>query len=123
MDIKEEVAKNLVFYRKKSHITQKELASLLGVRNSAVSNWEQCRNAIDIDTLVKVCKILNVSINDMCGIPKEQPVRLSAHEEEVIMAYRAHPDVRPSIDKLLDVLPEGKKMPVETEAVPVKILK
>lgn len=38
--VKEEIAKNLLYYRKKAGYTQKEFAKLLGVRNSAVSNWE-----------------------------------------------------------------------------------
>ena len=39
--IREEVAKNLLFYRKKSGLSQKEFAEKLGVRNSTVSTWEK----------------------------------------------------------------------------------
>lgn len=59
------IAKNLLFYRKKARLTQKELARLLGVGNSAISNWETGVNSIDIDTLVKACEVMGVTINDM----------------------------------------------------------
>ena len=55
--VKEEIAKNLLFYRKKSGLTQKELAAKLGVKNTAVSNWESGNNSIDIETLFAACEI------------------------------------------------------------------
>lgn len=39
--VRDEIAKNLLFYRKKLGLTQKELSIKLGVKNSAVSNWEK----------------------------------------------------------------------------------
>ena len=65
--IKEEIAKNILFYRKRAGYTQKELARMLGVNNSAVSNWENGLNSIDIDTLFKACEIFGITLNDMYG--------------------------------------------------------
>lgn len=65
--IKEEIAKNILFYRKRAGYTQKELARLLGVNNSAVSNWENGLNSIDIETLFKACEIFNITLNDIYG--------------------------------------------------------
>lgn len=67
-NIRDEISKNLLFFRKRSGMTQKELANLLGVKNSAVSNWEKGVNSIDIETLFKACTIFNISVNDMYGI-------------------------------------------------------
>lgn len=77
-NIKETVAKNLLFYRKKNKITQKELAEQLGVKHNAISSWENGVNSIDIDTLFKVCKIFGVTVNDMYDI-KQEPTTLAAH--------------------------------------------
>ena len=77
-NIKETVAKNLLFYRKKNKITQKELADQLGVKHNAISSWENGVNSIDIDTLFKVCKIFGVTVNDMYDM-KEEPTTLAAH--------------------------------------------
>lgn len=65
--VRDEIAKNLLYYRKKSGLTQKELAEKLGVKNTAVSNWESGNNSIDIDTLFRACEIFEVTLNDMYG--------------------------------------------------------
>ena len=65
--VRDEIAKNFLFYRKKSGLTQKELAEKLGVKNTAVSNWESGNNSIDIETLFLACKIFGITINDMYG--------------------------------------------------------
>lgn len=77
-NIREIVAKNLLFYRKKNKITQKELAEKLGVKHNAISAWENGVNSIDIDTLFKVCKIFNVTVNDMYDM-KEDSSTKAAH--------------------------------------------
>jgi repressor LexA len=66
-NVKEEVSKNLLHYRKRKRLTQKALAYALGVSHNTISQWESGTNSIDIDTLYRVCKILCVSINDMYG--------------------------------------------------------
>lgn len=79
-NIKEIIAKNLLYYRKKNKITQKELAEQLGVKHNAISSWENGVNSIDIDTLFRVCKIFGVTVNDMYGMKSEnEPTTIAAH--------------------------------------------
>jgi Predicted transcriptional regulators len=66
--IREEIAKNIRFHRKKNDYTQKDLAKKLGVTASAISNWETGDNSIDIDTLVLICDLFQVTLNDMYGV-------------------------------------------------------
>lgn len=66
--IKDEIAKNILYYRKKNCLTQKDLASALGVKHTAVSSWENGVNSVDVEILFNICRVLNVSINDMYGI-------------------------------------------------------
>ena len=101
-NIKDEISKNLLYYRKKSGLTQKEFAEKLGVKNTAVSNWENNQNSIDIETLVKACNIFGISINQMYESNNDF-FNLSSHEINVIKAYRAKPEMQPAIDKLLGV--------------------
>lgn len=107
MSIRNEIAKNILFFRKRAKITQKELAAALGVTPGAVSNWENGNNSIDIDTLFKMCDLLGVSINEMYGTRTADDY--SAHEKEIIMSYRANPEMQPAVDRLLGVEPEEKK--------------
>lgn len=82
--VRDEIAKNFLFYRKKSGLTQKELAEKLGVKNTAVSNWESGNNSIDIETLFLACKIFGITINDMYGKfsnKTKNPAPESGHDE------------------------------------------
>ena len=52
--IKENIQKNLVFYRKKLKITQRQLADYLETGVSTVSGWERGAYTPDIDNLQTV---------------------------------------------------------------------
>lgn len=86
-DSKAKIAENIKKYRKIAGINQKELAKALGVSPPAVSNWESGANSIEIDTLVRVCRILKVSVNDMLGF-SESEFSISPQEEELVKAFR-----------------------------------
>ncbi len=86
--IKRNISKNIVKYREKMGYSQKELANKLGVTPSRISNWEQGANCPTIDILFEVCKILQVSINDIYGIYPDSNVSLSYGEKEHIENYR-----------------------------------
>ena len=78
-NVKETIAKNLLYYRKKNKITQKALAEQLGVKHNAISAWENGVNSIDIDTLFRVCKIFGVTVNDMYEMTSSEPPTIAAH--------------------------------------------
>lgn len=106
--IREEIAKNLLYYRKKKNLTQKGLAELLGVTSAAVSNWENGVNSVDIDTLYKACSVLGVTFNDMYGIyARDLTGDFTPHERALIDAYRVSPELQIAVDKLLGVPREG----------------
>lgn len=88
--VKEEIAKNLLYYRKKAGFTQKEFAAKLGVKNTAVSNWESGNNSIDIETLFSACEIFGVTLNDMYGrySSAAPSAELTADEEKLLSGYR-----------------------------------
>lgn len=90
--IKEEIAKNLLFYRKRAGLTQKQLADRLGVKNTAVSNWESGNNSIDIETLFAACEVFGVTLNDMYGkystSASDYGQDLSTDESQLLATYR-----------------------------------
>ncbi len=97
-----EVAKNIKFYRKERGLTQSDLATKLGVGNTAVSGWEVGRNSIDLETLAKICKILDVTIKDMYGkYGEELEQNYTDKERKIIRAYRNHPEIQHAVDLLL----------------------
>lgn len=122
--VKEEIAANLLFYRKKAKLTQQKLADALGVKNNTVSQWESGANSIDVEVLFKICEVLNVSINDMFGIfatagGVSPRIPITLHEQRVIAAYRNNPSMQAGIDKLLGV----DDMEAAEEIVPSTIKK
>ncbi|MBQ9773126.1 MAG: helix-turn-helix transcriptional regulator [Clostridia bacterium] len=66
-DVRKNIAKNILYYRKKFKFSQKELAEKLGVKNASVSNWERETNSPDIDSVFQMCKIFNISIDEFFG--------------------------------------------------------
>lgn len=51
--------------RKKLDLTQKQLADKLNVTDRAVSKWETGRAMPDSSIMLKLCKILKISVNDL----------------------------------------------------------
>lgn len=70
--VKNMCMKNLKDYRKKHGIMQKELASELGVAVSTFSGWESGAYEIDNKNLIKLAKILDVSVGFLLDVEPEQ---------------------------------------------------
>ncbi|MGG2114186.1 helix-turn-helix domain-containing protein [Lysinibacillus pakistanensis] len=51
--------------RTKKQMTQQELSDLLNISRSAISNWEGGRNYPDIDMIVQLSDILEISLNKL----------------------------------------------------------
>ena len=56
---------NLKITRKSCGLTQKAVAQELGVVESCYANWEQGRTEPNIDNLRKICKIFDISLDDL----------------------------------------------------------
>lgn len=65
-------AENIIFFRKKINISQKELAEKLEVSNKNISKWENAETIPDVFTIKKLASIFNVSIDTLVSpISKE----------------------------------------------------
>lgn len=62
-----EVAGNIKNARTKMNMTQMNLADEMGVSYQAVSNWERGNSMPDISKLPELCKILNISFEELVG--------------------------------------------------------
>ena len=87
-------------YRQAAGLSQKELASRLGISNSRVSNWEQGINRPDADMLADICRVLEVSPSDLLGVTLTDD-EFSSEERALIAAFRAKPDVQQAVKILL----------------------
>lgn len=62
-DIKKTIANNICELRKTNKLTQVELAEKLNYSDKAVSRWERGDTLPDIDILLKICDLFNVSFD------------------------------------------------------------
>lgn len=58
-----DLSKIIKFHRKKSGLTQKQLADLAGVGKTVIFDIEKEKKTVKFSTLLKVLKALNISIN------------------------------------------------------------
>ena len=65
-----ELKNNIIYFRKKSGLTQEQLAALLNVSVSAVSKWEIGSNRPDLELLPDLAEIFQVSIDSLLGYEK-----------------------------------------------------
>lgn len=73
-------AKYLQFLRKSHNYTQEELAQKLDISRQAVSKWETGVTVPDLEVLLKISKLYDVSINDILE-PKVESQRIKDFEQ------------------------------------------
>ena len=100
--MKYEIGARIRKFREDRGYSQIELAQLIGVSNSRVSNWEQGINRPDADILVDLCKTLNVSPSELLDVHLKDD-ELSDIERKVINAYRAKKDLQSAVNILLGI--------------------
>jgi transcriptional regulator with XRE-family HTH domain len=57
----------LKLFRKKANLTQLEIAKILNVTNTCYAAWEQGRNQPGIESLKKLAKIFNITVDELIG--------------------------------------------------------
>lgn len=88
--LKENIRKNLIFYRKMRKITQKQLADGINTAATTLSGWERGVATPDIDTLFAICNFLQVPLNDICGvISEEETLPLEPEERKLLADYQS----------------------------------
>ena len=98
--IRKNIQANISKYRKKSGLSQAELAQKIGVKNSTVSSWERGANAPDIETLFSICKLFNVTVADMFGcdtVDYNDKLTVHGFEKDLVISYRNADEVDKTI--------------------------
>ena len=58
------------YFRKKNHMTQSELAEMLGVTQTSVSQWEGGRNYPDIKTAKRLAEMFGATLDQILGMDR-----------------------------------------------------
>lgn len=90
-----EFANNLKLLRIEHGQTQTELAKVFNVAQRTIHAWENNLQEPSIDTIIKIAKFYNVSINYLYGLEEEdgrviiQEPELPSDEKKILEEYRA----------------------------------
>ena len=100
--MKYEIGSRIRKYRENKGLSQKDLADLIGVSNSRISNWEQGINRPNADIVADICKALNISPSELLDVQLSTDV-LTEQERKVINAYRDKPELQQAVNILLGI--------------------
>ena len=65
-----EIANRLLEYRKKSGLSQEELAEKLNISRQSVSKWERGEASPDTDNLIQLSKIYGITLDELINVEK-----------------------------------------------------
>lgn len=102
--MEEMFAERFNFALKKRNITPAQLSKIIHVDEGSISNYRSGRYEPKQKRIEQIAKVLDVSVAWIMGadVPMEN-MGLTAHEAEVIKAYRAKPELQDGIDMLLGI--------------------
>lgn len=113
--------KNLKTLRKKSGLTQQELAEKLGVRKTTISNYETSFSSPPKSVLVEIARFFDVGLDDLVGIDKDfsqanslksRPMEAMGKECSVrIFSTISSIDDIQSTKKLIDIISFSNSLP------------
>lgn len=76
--LKKQIGANIAAYRKHSGLTQAGLAEKLNYSDKAVSKWERGESAPDVQTLVQLAELYDITVNDLLVDPDALPEETGA---------------------------------------------
>lgn len=97
-------------FRKKARLNQAELAHLLNVHETTIRRWERGGGEPDLSELAKLCKVLDVSSDDLLNGPAEET-------REFTLVYDREGDLRMEVLNMAANAPEQRVMSVSRERI------
>ena len=96
--------------RAEAGMTQTDLAELLAVGRTAISNYEHERRQLEPNTIRQLCRIFDCSSDYLLGLSTQRTAQISDADAALVSAYHAAPaSVREGIDALLRPYGEENK--------------
>ncbi|MBE6115994.1 MAG: helix-turn-helix domain-containing protein [Erysipelotrichaceae bacterium] len=98
--------------RREHNLTQNDIADRLNISAQAVSKWENDLTSPDIDTLLKLSDIFNITVDELLGKKKQEPVYVPTEERK---------DINKMVLRITVDSNEGDKVRVNLPMAAVKI--
>lgn len=65
-----------------SKYTQKEIAQILGISESNITNWKKGENLPSVDVLYRLCDLLNESADYLLGLDEKSDERSASAQND-----------------------------------------
>lgn len=99
---KDVLSKNIIMYRKKKGLTQKQLADQLNYSDKVISKWERCESLPDIVAIDALAKFFDVSVDQLIGTSLDTGYDDVKKQDKTIELLHTK---KPSIILILSILP------------------
>ena len=85
------IGEKIAEMRKQNNMTQKDLAEKLNVSDKVISKWETGKCLPDVETMLKLSKVLDVSISELYEcVEKSEKTTAEDYNEERIWQYKKY---------------------------------
>ena len=102
--------------RSERGMTQKDLAVMLGVVRTTLSNYENEVNQLDPETIRRICSIFDCTSDYLIGMSARRSAQFSDEDAALVEAYHAAPEnIRESIEVLLRPFREAGTLSVSSD--------
>ena len=88
--------------RERANMTQRQVAAVINVRNTAVSQYERGDRQLDPDKILALCDLFGCTSDYLLGRSSSPQPVISPEDAAVLEAYHALPlEIRKAVDGLL----------------------
>ena len=85
------IGEKIAELRKQSKMTQRELAEKLNVSDKVISKWETGKSLPDVEAMLRLSKVLEVSISELYEcVEKTDTRKIEEYSEERVWAYKKY---------------------------------
>lgn len=89
--------------RERANMTQRQVAAVINVRNTAVSQYERGDRQLDPDKIFVLCDLFGCTADYLLGRSASPLPVISPEDAAVLQAYHALPlEIRKAVDGLLE---------------------
>lgn len=111
---------NFIYLRKKNHLSQADLGSILGVTYHSISGYERSVSLPTIDLIQKLCKEFNVTIDDFVNIDLS---KTAAKKDYVVNEDESHYGIDEKTEQIYNKIIAAKDDIIKTKESQILDLK
>lgn len=99
--------------RERKGLTQAEVQRITSISDKSLSRYENNASSPDPETIAQLIRLYDVSADYILGLTNVSvsvhTAQFTPHEQKVVEAYRAKPEMQPAVDTLLGIAEAEKE--------------